>query len=211
MSSRDIEETADSAFASQASASDTKPLGRLRDYELLEQIGQGGMGTVYRARHMMLKRIVALKVLPAERMNDKESVSRFRREMEAVGKLVHPNIVHAYDAGQDHSTHYLVMEYVDGLDAAQLVKQCGPLPIAEACEIIRQAAAGLQYAHEHGLVHRDIKPSNLMGWTPTSVPIEVRKAHSPILGRTRASNLQSRSSTSAWPCCTKVTLPSVGL
>ncbi len=138
------------------------PIGRIREYDLLEQIGQGGMGTVYKASHTMLDRIVAVKLLPSERMNDAESVSRFRREMKAVGKLQHPNIVQAFDAGEVRGVHYLVMEYVEGLDVAALQEQHGRLPIADACEIIRQAALGLQHAHEHGMVHRDIKPSNLL-------------------------------------------------
>jgi len=148
------------------------PIGRIREYDLLEQIGQGGMGTVYKASHTMLDRIVAVKLLPSERMNDAESVSRFRREMKAVGKLQHPNIVQAFDAGEERGVHYLVMEYVEGLDVAALQEQQGRLPIADACEIIRQAALGLQHAHEHGMVHRDIKPSNL--------PLAVRSQRSAV-------------------------------
>ena len=136
--------------------------GALRDYHLLEKLGEGGMGTVYKARHQRLKRLVALKVLPQDRTRDKRAVARFEREMEAVGKLEHANVVRALDAGEHDGTHYLVMEYVDGLDLSQVVKRCGPLKVADACELTRQAAAGLQSAHEHGLVHRDIKPSNLM-------------------------------------------------
>ncbi|MBI2479966.1 MAG: serine/threonine protein kinase [Planctomycetia bacterium] len=137
-------------------------LGALREYQLLERLGRGGMGTVYKALHTRLKRVVAVKVLPADRLNDPAAVARFQREMEAVGKLDHPNIVRATDAGEVDGIHFLVMEYVLGLDVSDLVRRAGPLPIAEACEIARQAAVGLQNAHEHGLVHRDIKPSNLM-------------------------------------------------
>ena len=140
----------------------TTALGQLREYKLLEKLGEGGMGAVYKAMHTKLKRIVALKVLPAERLKDPHALTRFEREMEAVGKLDHQHIVRAMDAGEFNGTHFLVMEYVDGVDLSQLVKQRGPLPIAEACELVRQAAVGLQHAHEHGLVHRDIKPSNLM-------------------------------------------------
>jgi serine/threonine protein kinase len=136
--------------------------GALRDYQLLEKLGAGGMGTVYKARHQRLKRTVALKVLPPDRTRDKRAVARFEREMEAVGKLEHPNIVRALDAGEERGMHYLVMEFVDGIDLSQLVKRHGPLAVADACELVRQAAAGLQSAHEHGLVHRDVKPSNLM-------------------------------------------------
>src|SRR5690606_13492072 len=126
------------------------------------KLGEGGMGAVYKARHTKLDKIVAIKVLPAERMKDKGAVARFEREMRAVGKLEHPNIVRAMDAGEAGGMHYLVMEYVQGVDLSQLVKQRGPLPIADACELIRQAAVGLDEAHDNGMVHRDIKPSNIM-------------------------------------------------
>ncbi len=134
----------------------------LREYELLGKLGEGAMGTVFKARHVKLKRIVALKVLRATRINDEASLARFAREIEAVGKLNHPNIVRAHDAGESDGVHFLVMELVDGIDVHRLVKQCGPLRISDACEIVRQTALGLQHAHEHGLVHRDIKPSNLL-------------------------------------------------
>jgi serine/threonine protein kinase len=134
----------------------------IRDYELLEKIGEGGMGIVYKARHTKLKRDVALKLLPAECLVDAEAVRRFECEMEAIGKLAHPNIVSALDAGEVEGTHYLAMELVDGEDLSTLIGRQGPLPVADACELIRQAATGLQRAHECGLVHRDIKPSNLM-------------------------------------------------
>jgi serine/threonine protein kinase len=135
---------------------------RIRVYELLELLSQGGMGTVYRAQHLELDRIVAVKVLSADRMRDERAVARFKREMRAIGQLEHPNIVRAMDAGDEAGTHYLVTEFVDGRDLSSLVQERGALPVPEACEIIRQAALGLQHIHEHGLVHRDIKPSNLM-------------------------------------------------
>ena len=131
-------------------------LGQIREYRLIARLGAGGMGTVYQALHTSLGRTVALKVLPADRMSDPNAVARFQREMKAVGRLDHPNIVRAYDAGEQDGTHFLVMEHVEGLDLAALVTTVGPLPIADACELMRQAAVGLQYAHEHGLVHRDI-------------------------------------------------------
>ena len=135
---------------------------KLGQYRLLEHVGLGGMGTVYKALHVKLEKVVALKVLPADRLRDPQAVWRFEREMRAVGKLQHPNIVAAHDAGEIDGTHFLVMELVDGEDVAELVRRRGPLPVHEACDIIRQAALGLQHAHEHGLVHRDIKPSNLI-------------------------------------------------
>jgi hypothetical protein len=135
---------------------------RLRDYELLELLGQGGMGAVYKALHLRLDKVVALKVLPARRMADANAVSRFDREMKAVGKLDHPHIVRATDAGEVAGMRYLVMEFVDGLDVGRISRFAGPLAVADACEIVRQAAQGLQHVHEAGLVHRDIKPSNLI-------------------------------------------------
>ncbi|TWU11767.1 Serine/threonine-protein kinase PknH [Symmachiella macrocystis] len=137
-------------------------LGTVREYDLLEKIGQGGMGTVYKALHSRLKRIVALKVLADHRLGDPAAVDRFSREMQAVGKLAHPNIVRALDAGEADGRHYLVMEYIDGIDLSRLSRRCGPLPVAEASELVLQVSLALQHAHEHGLVHRDIKPSNVM-------------------------------------------------
>lgn len=136
-----------------------RQLGR---YKLLEPLGRGGMGTVYKALHTKLDCHVAVKVMRDDLNDEPEAVARFQREMKAVGGLSHPNLVRALDADQISGTHVLVMEYVDGIDVATLLKQTGPLPIADACELVRQTAIGLHHAHEHGLVHRDIKPSNLM-------------------------------------------------
>ncbi|MGE0608554.1 MAG: SUMF1/EgtB/PvdO family nonheme iron enzyme [Pirellulales bacterium] len=137
-------------------------LGQLGVYKLLKVLGQGGMGKVYQAQHTMLEKLVALKVLAAGKLDDSAAVARFEREMKAVGRLDHPHIVRALDAGSVDGTYFLVMEYVEGRDLSDVVKTLGPLPIADACELVRQAAIGLQEAHEHGMVHRDIKPSNLM-------------------------------------------------
>lgn len=134
----------------------------LGQYKLLGKLGEGGMGAVYRALHKRLDRPVAVKVLPAWRLQDAVAVARFEREMKAVGALDHPHIVRAMDAGVHEGTHYLVMELVPGLDVGEIVRRIGPLPVADACEIVRQAALGLQHAYENGLVHRDLKPSNLM-------------------------------------------------
>lgn len=138
----------------------------LGDYQLLDKLGAGGMGTVYRARHVRLDRIVAIKLLPKNRTGDPGVVARFEREIRAAGQFSHPTIVHALDARDIAGTVVLVMEYVDGINLSELIGRFGALSIADACELIRQTAIGLQCAHEHGLVHRDIKPSNLMV-TPT--------------------------------------------
>ena len=137
-------------------------INRIGPYLIEEPLGTGGMGTVYRAVHSKLKRTVALKILPAARWSNACAISRFEREMEAIGGLDHPHIVRASDAGEDQGMHYLVMDYVEGLDLSRLVSRLGPIPVAEAFELARQAALGLQHVHENGLVHRDVKPSNLM-------------------------------------------------
>ncbi|MFQ5733816.1 MAG: bifunctional serine/threonine-protein kinase/formylglycine-generating enzyme family protein [Planctomycetaceae bacterium] len=134
-------------------------LGR---YKLLNLIGSGGMGTVYQARDSELHRIVALKVLSDRLLRDAASVARFRREIRAAAALEHENIVRAYDAGEADDVHYFVMEYVQGTDLASLVKANGPLAARVAAGCIRQAAAGMEYAHSKGIIHRDIKPANLL-------------------------------------------------
>jgi serine/threonine-protein kinase len=134
----------------------------LGSYKILEQIGQGGMGRVYKAEHETMNRTVALKLLAPEHTQTEKARQLFRRELRAAGKLLHPNIVTAYDANEQGGRLYLVMEYVQGPNLEQLVRERGPLPAGLACEIIRQAALGLQCAHEHDMVHRDVKPSNLL-------------------------------------------------
>jgi serine/threonine-protein kinase len=134
----------------------------LGQYRVLERLGEGGMGQVFKARHAAMGRIVALKVIRKERLENAEAVKRFQREVRAAAQLTHPNIVMAFDADQINGTHYLAMEFVEGIDLAQLVKDKGPLSVPRACECIRQAAHGLQFAHERGMVHRDIKPANLL-------------------------------------------------
>jgi serine/threonine protein kinase len=136
--------------------------GELGQYQLLEALGAGGMGQVFKARHRLMERTVALKVIHPRYLRHPTAVRRFRQEIRTLARLDHPNIVRAYDAYQARDLHVLVMEYVHGKDLARLVRQRGPLPVAEACHYVRQAALGLQHAHEHGLVHRDLKPSNLI-------------------------------------------------
>jgi serine/threonine protein kinase len=158
----------------------------LGGYRILERLGEGGMGQVFRAEHQLMKRVVALKVIaggpfqagapwhdsstnfdiflpnPRTASLAPDDLAAFHREVRAAGRLRHPNIVTAYDAAEDRGIHFLVMEYVPGVDLGRLVRESGPLPVALACEYVRQAAQGLQYAHEQGVVHRDVKPSNLL-------------------------------------------------
>ncbi|QDV49907.1 protein kinase domain-containing protein [Gimesia fumaroli] len=144
---------------------------QIDQYRIVAKLGEGGMGTVYKAVHTKLDKVVALKILPTGSHVSDERIARFEREMLSVGRLNHPHIVGATDAREIDGTHFLVMEYLDGIDLSHLVERMGPLPIADACEIIRQAAVGLQYAHQHDLIHRDIKPSNLMLTTDGQVKI----------------------------------------
>ncbi len=134
----------------------------LGNYVILEKLGQGGMGLVLKAEHRRMERLVALKVLSPKVTKSPEAVRRFQREVKAAARLEHPNIVTAYDADEAGGTHFLVMQYVEGSDLSSIVKKSGPLPLDQALDCILQAARGLQYAHEHGVVHRDIKPANLL-------------------------------------------------
>jgi hypothetical protein len=134
----------------------------LGDCELLHPVGEpSGMGLVYKGRQLSVGgREVAVKVIRPDKVNPEMS-DRFRREVVAAGRLEHPNIVRVYAAGDSDGELYLVMEFLEGLSLAQLVKRRGPLPVAESCELIRQAALGLDHAHACGVLHRDVKPANL--------------------------------------------------
>lgn len=132
------------------------------DYVVLDKLGQGGMGTVLLAKHRRMDRQVAIKVLPVTVLESKDAVARFYQEVKVAGQLTHPNIVHAYDAGEHMGFHYLVMEYVRGHDLAQVLSHMGPIPASLALDYVSQAASGLEYAHAMNIVHRDIKPSNLL-------------------------------------------------
>jgi serine/threonine-protein kinase len=135
---------------------------RLGQYRILDQLGQGGMGRVFKAVHQTMNRIVALKVVTSQLVKTEEGRQLFMREVRAAARLMHPNIVTAYDANQIGDRHFMVMEFVDGPNLEQLVRQQGPLPVGQACDFIRQAANGLQFALENHMVHRDIKPANLL-------------------------------------------------
>lgn len=134
----------------------------LGSYVLMERLGEGAMGLVYKARHVTMGRLVAIKIIKKDRLTHGNAIKRFQREIRAMAQLSHPNVVTAYDADQINGAHYYAMEYVEGIDLGKLVRQSGPLAIVTACHYVRQVALCLQYVFERGLVHRDIKPSNLL-------------------------------------------------
>ncbi len=135
---------------------------RVGDYVILSPLGSGGMGTVYRAEHVLMKRVVALKIIQGEFRNNLLLQRRFEREVQAIARLSHPNIVTAYDAREDFGWLYLVTELIEGTDLGKFVRKKGPLSPLRASHYAWQAAKGLMYAHEQGIVHRDIKPENLL-------------------------------------------------
>jgi RNA polymerase sigma factor (sigma-70 family) len=137
-------------------------LARHSRYEIVQEIGRGGMGVVYRARDKVSGRTVALKVIRPERLSDPDAENRFLREARAASRLSHPNIGAVLGVGQAGPVSFLVLELVEGTSLDRVVAERGPLAVGEACEYVRQAALGLQHAYEQGIVHRDIKPHNLM-------------------------------------------------
>ncbi len=132
------------------------------NYFILDKLGAGGMGVVFKARHRRLGRIVALKILPPTLARDKDLLSRFRREVDVAASLSHPNIVSVLDANEDRGVQFMTMEYIEGKDLDRLVRHGGVLPVNQALDCVIQAARGLEAAHAQGIVHRDIKPGNLM-------------------------------------------------
>jgi serine/threonine protein kinase len=134
----------------------------LGKYKLLNHIGTGGMGSVYLAEHRVMRHRVAIKLLPSHLAAHTSYLERFHQEARASATLIHPNMVRAHDVDHEGNIHYLVMDYVDGLDLQAIVSRNGPLPYRTAAEYTRQAAEGLAYAHRSGLIHRDIKPANLL-------------------------------------------------
>ena len=152
-----------SADSLSGATNDPVPIpAQLGDYLIRDTLGSGGMGHVYRAEHKLMGRVVAIKVLKENRLFDSASRQRFEREVRTIARLSHPNIVTAFDAREENGMLYLVTELVDGEDLARRIKRKGPLPTLEAMHFVWQAAKGLQYAHQQGIVHRDIKPSNLL-------------------------------------------------
>ncbi len=141
---------------------DVVPPKALGPYDLLRPIGQGSMGRVYLAKHRQLGKQVAVKVFAARAFRSHEYARRFEREVRAAGALQHPAIINATDAGQVDAVHYLVMEYIEGLDLSRIARAVGPLSISDVCAIGQAMALGLDHAHAAGIVHRDIKPSNVM-------------------------------------------------
>jgi eukaryotic-like serine/threonine-protein kinase len=131
-------------------------------YKVLERLGSGGMGQVFLCEHKLMRRRVAVKVLPTAKAADQASLDRFNREARAAAALDHPNIVRAFDIDQDDNLHFLVMEYVDGTNLQDLVKKAGKLDPVRACHYVYGAAVGLQHANEIGMIHRDIKPGNIL-------------------------------------------------
>lgn len=131
-------------------------------YEILRKIGDGGMAFVYQAKDKLLNRIVAVKVLRPEYVDDEEFLVKFKREAEAVASLSHPNIVNVYDVGEDGKVHYIVMEYVDGQNLKEIIQNEGRLEVYTALDITKQIAKALGEAHRNGIIHRDIKPHNIL-------------------------------------------------
>ncbi|MBS0264553.1 MAG: protein kinase [Planctomycetes bacterium] len=144
---------------------------QLGNYTILDRIGAGGMGQVFKAEHRQMKRVVALKVLRPAAIRSRSAIARFQREVEAAARLDHPHIVAALDAGTAQGMNYLVMQYVEGRDLCSHVEKGGPIPVAEAVKCLLQALSGLEYSHAQGIVHRDIKPQNMLLDTQGNVKI----------------------------------------
>jgi serine/threonine protein kinase len=133
-----------------------------RRYEVVGKVAEGGMGSVYRAKDLRLKKDAALKILHPELARDKKLTARFENEAVTVARLKHPNIVQVYDTGPVRGTYYIAMDFVDGTDLVDIIKKRGRLPVDEACEIASRVADGLAYAHAEGILHRDVKPANII-------------------------------------------------
>lgn len=134
----------------------------LNRYELLEKIGEGGMGIVYKAKCHLLNRIVAVKILKTAFFKDEEFVARFKREATSAARLSHPNIVNVHDVGEDNNVHFIVMEYINGKTLKQIIKTSGRLSSEKTVDIVLQIASALDCAHKNNIIHRDIKPDNIL-------------------------------------------------
>ena len=134
----------------------------LGSYLLLERLTEGALGQLFKARHLHMKRTVALQVVRPELLKDPLAVEHFYGEIQAVSQLSHQHLVAAYDAGPIGNTHFFAMEYVEGIDLERQIQYGGPLAVDQACEFIRQTALGLQHAFERGLLHHDLRPANLL-------------------------------------------------
>ena len=159
----------------------------LGQYVLMEPVGKGNVGQIYKARHLKRGHVVALKVIRQERRADAQVLRRFRREVRAVTRLAHPNLIKACDIEEVGNAHFYAMEYILGVNLDQLITKGGAMPIAPACDYIRQAALGLQHAHERSLIHRDIKPANLL--IAPAVPAEAGKPGQPAQTQAPRGNL----------------------
>jgi serine/threonine-protein kinase len=133
-----------------------------RQYVLLEPVGAGGMGEVFKARHRVLGRVDAVKMIRVGRFSDADTARRFRQEARLAARCSHPNLITVYDADEADGVPFIAMEFVPGTNLHRLVQRSGPLPVGAACECARQAALGLHHAHEQGFIHRDVKPANLL-------------------------------------------------
>ncbi|MFY9450886.1 MAG: protein kinase, partial [Bacillota bacterium] len=131
-------------------------------YEIKKLIGEGGMALVYLAQDLLLDRPVAIKLLRSEYSSDQEFVERFQREAKSAAKLCHPNVVNIYDVGETENSHYIVMEYIDGISLKDLIKKEGMLSVEDSLKIAEQICSALDHAHKNLIVHRDIKPHNIM-------------------------------------------------
>ena len=131
-------------------------------YRVVDRIGSGGMGVVYKVEHVRMGKIAAMKVLRRDLADDAQAVKRFRREVEMVSRLDHPNIIATFDFGEWRGLLYLVMEYIRGEDLAAIVKRGGPMPLGRALPLFSQVCSALDEAHHHGIVHRDLKPDNIV-------------------------------------------------
>ena len=163
---------------------------RLGSHEIVALLGKGGMGEVYRARDLKLKREVAIKILPEEFSRDADRVARFQREAEVLASLNHPNIAGIHEFEETHGTRYLVLELVEGDTIADRISR-GPIPLDEVLIIAKQICEALQAAHDHGIVHRDLKPANIKlapGGTVKVLDFGLAKALTDASGNTTLSN-----------------------